>query len=208
MENRKFYAHVASTDACNNETEKMMVRVSNAARISTAKNMNRYGSWYSTQEDFEDAASDASLSALTHVNLDGAAISYANACGLSSAVKASQRAEKFHTTTSRMDRMDEDGEWMAEGTSMRFASDSFADSDLFSGEESEDARIRWQILLDCIGELSETDQAMVMMMRSNCAYKEIASKLGCSEGAIQKRAYDIRKRMRKGMRSRGYYDHL
>jgi DNA-directed RNA polymerase specialized sigma24 family protein len=207
MEGRKFYATPFGTSTAKSEQERRMIAVCNAARIGTAKGMNKYHPTRLSKEDFEDAMSDAVLNSLLHVNDSTTGISYANKCGYSSALKACIDATKKAAMTTRVEESwnEEDGWNVSREVFKKELEENTMKIDLEAEEEQSIAAFRESLIKTQIMMLPKEDQIMIELRGLGLPFKEISNKMGCSIGSIQKRSYDCKKRFTKLLDSCGYY---
>ena len=207
MEGRKFYATQFSATTAKNEQEERMIAVCNAARIGTAKGMNKYHPPRLNKEDFEDAMSDAVLNALLHVKDCTSGISYANKCGYSSALKACMVAAKKATMTTRVEENwnEEEGWRVNHEVFKKELEENAMKNDFEAKEEQSIAAFRESLIKSRIMMLPKEDQIMIELRGLGLPLKEISKKMGCSIGSIQKRSHDCKKRFTKLLDSCGYY---
>ena len=207
MEGRNFYATQFSATTAKNEQEERMIAVCNAARIGTAKGLNKYHPLRLKKEDFEDAMSDAVLNALLHVNDCTGGISYANKCGYSSALKACMVAAKKTAMTTRVEENwnEEEGWRVNQEVFKKELEENAMKNDLEAKEEQSIAAFRESLIKSRIMMLPKEDQIMIELRGLGLPFKEISKKMGCSIGSIQKRSHDCKKRFTKLLDSCGYY---
>lgn len=206
MEGRNYYAAQFSSKNAKSEQEMKTIAFCNAAAIGVAKTMNRFNPEYLSKEDFEDAMSDAILNALLHVNDSTTGLSYADKCGMSSAIKACKSVTRHNSRFSRIDRIDDDGDWYQDSQICTEESEDWADAGIAKAEEAREKELGANIVWECFKDLSAIDQLVVELKMQNTPYSEIASRVGCSEGAIQKRSSDIKKRFHASQERNGYFD--
>ena len=205
MEGRNYYASLFSDKAARNEKEKMDIAIGRAAAIGVVKALNKYKPGYLMKEDFEDAMSDAILNALLHIDDRTTGLSYADKCGLSSAIKTCTNVSRRNSVFSRIDRIDEDGEWYQDRRIAAEESDEMADFRYVQEDENTIGAMKRRILRECMALLSPEDKKIFRLRASNASSKEISDALGCSYGAAQKRVFDFKRRFDKMLHEKGYY---
>lgn len=204
MEGRNYYAAQFSSKNAKNEQEARTLAFCNAAAIGVAKTMKKYNPEYLSKEDFEDAMSDAILNALLHVNDSTAGLSYADKCGMSSAIKACKDVTRHNSRFSRIDRMDDDGDWYQDSRICAEESEFLADSGIARIEDAEQQALNTAIFWKSLKEMSSTDQKIASMKAESASASEIANELGCSAGTASKRVFDMKSRFDKILSANGY----
>lgn len=208
MEERSFYAKKADITAARTDEERRLLSICNAAVIGTAKEFNRSRPGYISREDFEDAMSNAILNALTHIKDDGAGISYAGKCGLTSAIKMCEKKSRYNDKFSRMDILNSDGDWCQNSNAYNVSSEDYADYRITSQEENNSRRMKDAIIRKCYEELSASDRKLADMKNQGVPYEIIADNFNCSVGTIHKRSFDMKNRFDRLLKKNGYYDLL
>ena len=205
MEGKKFFAELIPVSSARNEEEKMQIRIFNAAAIGAVKQFNKMPTMGISEDDLYDTYMDAYVNTVTHVSSDSGALAYANCCGMTGAIKTRKDLFQKTNTISRVDRLNEDGEWEYSILSQVLASENRADAKILLKETDAERERKNSIIRECYLALSEEDRFIADHKVKKTPYKQIAAEMEKSEGAIQKRSHDLSVRFKRLLNENGYF---
>ena len=171
-----------------NKEEELMIKVHNMAVVSSIMTANKKG-MNLRQEDIEDAGYNAGLIALEKLDPSKGGTSYGYMCGVSQAIKASERIEREKKLFRSMDELSgwrRDGE-EDEVRELSFASDDYADSTFREEDEAEEREIRNRCIREAFEMLPERDQVMYLKISDGKSFSDIARDFDCTENSLYQR---------------------